>query len=282
MTCRGGQLLPASAVITYVIRSARVLCAALALPLLGAFAAPAGAAAPRAQLRGFVCQRALEPASRAIAVTSVMRPVRHTQAMAVRFELLTRVKGASGFTTVTGSDLGRWVSPADRTLGRRPGDVWKLIKPVVDLPAPAAYRLRVSFRWTGAHRRVLAQSVMSTGNCLQPELRPDLVIRRIDAPRPNRRGTFDFYSVTVGNAGATAAGQFTVQLAAPGSAPVLAQVAGLAAHTTTVVTLRGPLCAPANPPTVTVDPQNNVEDFDRANNVAMASCTSASRPFPAS
>ncbi|HSO98494.1 MAG TPA: CARDB domain-containing protein [Solirubrobacteraceae bacterium] len=258
------------------------LSAVLALVL----AAAALGAAPRAQLRGFVCQPALEPALRAVSVTSVMRPVRGTQAMAVRFELLSRARGAAGFTplTVAGTDLGHWISPADRTLGRQPGDVWILNKPVVDLPAPAAYRLRVHFRWTGAHHRVLATATKTTAACLQPELRPDLAIRWIAEPRLDLTGTRDLYSVTVANDGATAAGAFYVQLAAPGGTTRLL-ITRLAAHTAKQVSLRGPLCTPAGPPTVTVDPpdpNHSVDDFNRRNNAATVSCTSATQPFPGS
>jgi hypothetical protein len=262
-----------------VKRLARTL--GLGAGLLFALAGPAAAAPPRDQLRDFQCQRAVEPAARAVSVTSVMRPVSRTQAMAVRFELLSRANGASAYTPVTGSDLGRWISPADHTLGRRPGDVWILQKPVDDLPA-ATYRFRVSFRWIGAHRRVLATAQKSTGVCRQPELRPDLAIRRIAAPRLDLSGTRDLYAVTVANYGATTAGAFLVQLGPPdGSTPSQVQIPRLPAHATTQVTLRGALCA-AGAPTVTVDPPDavpTVDDFNRKNNVATASCTAATTPF---
>ncbi len=261
-------------------RIARIVAAALVASAL-LLAGTAGGALPRAQLRGYVCQRALDPASRAIAVTSVMRPVSGTQTMMVRFELFSRPSGTVGYSAVTGTDLGRWLGPADRSLGSRPGDVWILNKPVVDLPAPAAYRFRVTFRWLGAHRHVLAQAVRSSPICRQPELRPDLVIRRIGPLAANKKGTLDLYPITIANAGATAAGPFTVELAAPGKPAVTTEVARLGAHQTTQVTLRGPLCSSATPPVVTVDPYDQVDDYDRANNVAKVSCTSATAPSPA-
>ena len=264
-------------------RFARTLGLGAVLALV--LAAAALGAAPRAQLRGFVCQPALEPALRAVSVTSVMRPVHGTQAMAARFELLFRARGAAGFRplTVAGTDLGRWISPAGHTLGRRPGDVWILSKPVVDLSAPAEYRLRVHFRWTGAHHRVLAAATKTTATCLQPELRPDLAIRRIAQPHLDFTGTGDLYAVTVVNDGATAAGAFYVQLAAPSGTTRLL-ITGLAARTAKQVSLRGALCT-AGPPTVTVDPPDpnySVEDFNRSNNAATVSCTGATQPFPGS
>jgi len=203
----------------------------------------------------------------------------------VRFELLSRPAGAAGFTplTVTGTDLGRWLSPPDRTLGRRPGDKWIVKKPVVDLPAPAAYRLRVQFRWTGARHHILGTSAKTTATCLQRELRPDLAIRRIAQPTLDLKGTGDLYGVTVANDGATAAGAFYVQLGVPGGTTRLL-VAGLAPRTAKQVTLRGPLCSAA-PPSVTVDPPDPnhwVDDFNPRNNAAIVSCTSETQPFPGS
>jgi hypothetical protein len=269
--------LPVCVVIGYVNRIVRTF--GLGAGLVFALAGPAAAAPPRDQLRDFQCQRALDPPARAVSVTSVMRPVSHTQAMVVRFELLSRARGAAGYSPVNGSDLGRWIAPADRTLGRRPGDVWIFKKPVVDLPAPAAYRFRVSFRWIGAHRRVLASAVKSSGTCRQPELRSDLLVRHISAPQPNLNRSADFYTVTVLNAGATAAPAFSVQLSDPGHAPATRLIAGLAAYASRTVTLLGGLCKTAAPPIVTVDPDRLVDDLNRKNNVATASCTAATTPF---
>lgn len=260
-------------------------CLGTALLTLTALLAPALATAsadlPRVQLRGFVCQAALEPASRAISVTTVMRPLPGTEAMAERFALFARVAGARQFTPVTepGTDLGKWVAPATSTLGRRSGDVWILGKPVVDLPAPAAYRLRIEFRWSGAHHRVLGLTTRRTPICHQPELRPDLLVRRVAAPTANRAGTATSYSITVANAGASAATAFAVQLASPGAPAVTRMLSGLAAHAETTIQLNGPPCAAAAPPVVTVDPQGDVQDFNRANNIATASCTAATTPF---
>jgi hypothetical protein len=158
----------------------RFLSICVAVSLIGAgVATAAGVVAPRARLRHLVCQRALDPVGRAISVTAVMRPVKGTVKMSLRFELLSRGKGVSALSPVSGGDLNSWISPPNPTLGQRSGDVWNVKKPIVDLMAPATYQFRVQFRWTGAHGRVLGTTSRNSQTCFQPELRPDLAVRSI-------------------------------------------------------------------------------------------------------
>src|SRR5207237_8883869 len=123
---------------------------------------------------------ALDPAQRSISIDAQMRPISHTQRMAIRFDLLARVKSARRYSAVHGGDLGTWLTPADQpTLGQRPGDVWLISHPVAGLPAPATYRYRVTFRWSGDHGHVLATRALMSDSCFEPELRPDLVVASI-------------------------------------------------------------------------------------------------------
>jgi len=146
-------------------RSAIAATTALALGSGHALASPPGA--PRAALRSFMCQRAVDQPERAVSVTAVMRPMPRTKRMALKFQLLVRSKKSARFRPLKAGDLGKWVSPSDRTLGGHPADVWELEKPVVDLPAPAIYRFQVSFRWSGA-RGVIATGVRRSQTCRQP------------------------------------------------------------------------------------------------------------------
>ncbi len=138
--------------------------AALALcALLVATSASAGAQ-QRTELRAFDCHRALDPGDRSAAVTAVMRPLVGTKHMAMRFDLLMSSKGATVQRVVNAGDLGVWITPKNPTLGQLPGDVWKLQKSVVNLAAPATYRFRVTFRWTGrAVTRSARPSATATG-----------------------------------------------------------------------------------------------------------------------
>jgi hypothetical protein len=143
-----------------------------AVALAGALVAPIGAASepPRATLSGFQCHQASNALDRWIAVTAVMRPVTGTEHMALKFQLLRKTAGSSGFVNVPGppeSDLGKWRYPPDPTLGQHPNDVWQKNKPVINLPAPAVYRFRVSFRWIGTAGSVLGTTVRLSPRCDQ-------------------------------------------------------------------------------------------------------------------
>jgi hypothetical protein len=228
---------------------------------------------PRARVKGLVCQHALDPPARGVAITAVMRPVNGTIKMRVRFQLLRKRKGAAGWGYVSGGDLGRWISPGNATLGQRSGDVWIVHKQVVNLAAPAAYRFRVSFKWFGAHGRVLGTTTRVSAVCSQPELRPDLLVQSISVqsvmghPHENR------YVAAIRNAGTTDAGPFEILFTPGGALPTrTVSLPGLAAHSQVRRSFLGPVCSNAAATTVTVDPQEMIDDFDRSNNSKTAVC----------
>jgi hypothetical protein len=149
----------------------RVTLACLGAAAIVAVSGPAlaGASAPpppRAELTGFGCHQSPDSLNRWMEVTATMRPVSGTQRMAMMFQLLRRRNGR--FVQVSSGDLGRWIHPAKPnppTLGQRPGDHWPVQKQVVNLSAPAVYRLRVTFRWTGSSSHVLATAVKLSELC---------------------------------------------------------------------------------------------------------------------
>lgn len=253
------------------------IASGLALAALSSVAAAApsarpSAVPPRSHLRSHVCQRAVDPIARTISVTAVMRPVPGTLRMEVRFDLLSRSRTGGAFSAVRGGDLGKWLSPIDQpTLGQRPGDVWVLSHPVAALPAPATYRYRVVFRWSGAKGRVLATKTRVTANCFEPELRPDLSVKSISVHPIIGKPNLDSYVVLLNNGGSTAAGPFTVEFAAPGR--VIDRTVGrLAAHSTRTELFQGPLCSATSDPTVTVDPAHRILDVNPSNNTLQATC----------
>jgi hypothetical protein len=238
----------------------------------GSAVASATTAPPRARLRALVCVHALDPVARAVSVTAVMRPLPGTRKLALRFALQTKSRRGGSFTAVTGGDLAKWISPANPTLGQLPGDVWRLNKQVIDLAAPAAYRFRVSFRWTGAHHRVLGTAVRVSATCFQPERRPDLLVARIGVQLIPSNPQLNRYVATISNGGATAAGPFDVQFATAGSPQANFTVQRLRTGASVREKFVGPACSAAAPVTVTADPFHQVDDYNRTNNVLTAVC----------
>jgi len=239
---------------------------------------------PRSVLSSFACTHALDPGARAIAIKANMRPLSGTRKMAMRFELLQRSPGLP-VQEVSGGDLGVWRTPPNPTLGQLAGDVWRLQKSVYNLAVPFTYQFRVSFRWTGAHGKVLGTATRYSRTCRQRELRPDLAVTSITVSAIAGHPKKELYTAVVANQGLTGAGPFQV-LFAPGdtSAPTTDTISFLGAGKKRTLSFTGPVCDSANPPTVSADSASQVDDFDRTNNVMAATCpastttTSVRRP----
>jgi hypothetical protein len=237
----------------------------------------AGAATPpRDELRAFTCQRALDPPARAVSIQAVMRPLSGTNKMQMRFQLMRQTRPGARFKLVRGRLLGSWVTPDDPTLGQRPGDVWIVNHPVVNLAAPATYRFRVSFRWLDAHGKQLGSADQTSATCYQPELRADLIVRSL-AVRTLPSGA-DAYVAEIANRGRTGAGPFQVQFAGVGKAPQSATISRLAARSFTRQTFVAPACTPGSNLTVTVDPSHSIDESSFANNVLTMPCPSPAAP----
>lgn len=248
--------------------------AAFVVLALGPVSATASTTSPRDALTSFACQRALDPPNRSVSVKAVMHPVTGTRALSLKFDLLETAAGTTRSLTGAG-DLGVWLSPKDPTLGRRLGDVWELTKAVSNLDAPAGYRFRVTFRWLGAHAKVLATAVRQSGSCTQRELRPDLLVKSVSVTAIAHKPHKQLYTTVIANRGASSAGPFEV-LFTPGngSASQTHTVTRIDAHSSRRLSFVGPLCNPASPPTVVADSTNEVDDLSRDNNAMTVTCPS--------
>jgi hypothetical protein len=260
-------------VIRRTLLTAVAVCAVCATTVAAEVPAAGNTSPPRALLRDFVCQRAVDPAQRELSIQAVMRPVTGTEKMALQFVLLSRVRAAGPFRPVSGHYLGNWVTPPNPTLGQQPGDVWIVNHPVLGPAAPATYRFRVTFRWTGADHRVLATVALTSAKCVQPELRPELLVRSLTVTPIARMPNEDVYRARIVNVGGSDAGPFAVEFAPGGTGAIqTAQVAVLAAHTSLTERFVGPACTAAMAPTVIVDPLHQVtDDLDPADNSLTAS-----------
>ena len=251
----------------------RFLFAAGAIAALGTTSATAAPSSPpRDELRSFICQKALDPPARAVSIQAVMRPLSATARMQMRFDLMRQSRPGGPFRSVRGPRLGNWLSPADSTLGQRPGDVWIVNHPVVNLGAPATYRFRVSFRWIDAHGKQLGGAVQSSPDCWQPEPRADLLVRSLTVtPLPSGQ---DAYVAVIGNRGQSGAGPVEVDLAGAGPGQA-ATVHSVGARSTARHRFLAPACTPGAPVTVTVDPSHSIDEYDFANNALTIQCPAA-------
>jgi hypothetical protein len=99
---------------------------------------------------------------RAVAFSGEMTALPGTMRMAMRIDLEERLPGELEFHAVTAQGLGMWRSSDPKV------KVYKYLKQVTNLSAPAAYRGFVRFRWLSAKGRVIKRAERLTGRCLQP------------------------------------------------------------------------------------------------------------------
>jgi hypothetical protein len=122
---------------------------------------------------------------RSATFTAQMTATGATQKMGMRIELQERLRGEGEFHTLVAPGFGIW-----RT--SEPGvKIYKYVKQVTNLTAPAAYRAIVRFRWIGERGHVLKRAELHTPRCVQPTLRGQ-VTQTPTAPArsvPNR-GTY--------------------------------------------------------------------------------------------
>jgi hypothetical protein len=248
--------------------------AATAIALGSATASGATGPPPHDQLRSFVCQKALDPPTRAVSIQAVMRPVTGTTKMQIRFDLMRKTRAGAPFKIVRGHFLGSWLTPGNPTLGQRPGDVWIVNHPVVGLPAPATYRFRVSFRWIGASGQQLSSAVQSSPTCYQPELRADLLVRSLTVT-PLTSGK-SAYVATIANRGLAAAGPVEVDLAGVGTTTQAQTLGSVGPKSSARERFVAPACTPGANLAVTVDPSHTIDEYNFANNVLTMACPAPS------
>jgi hypothetical protein len=246
----------------------------LGLLASAACAQAAADAAPRAELRNLQCVRALDPPARAVSITAVMRSLPGTRRLQMKVELLDHTAAGAPFSAVSppsGSALGAWIGPTAPTLGQRPADVWQVKFPVADLAAPATYRYRARFRWLGTGGHVLRTTTVLSARCRQPELRADLLVQSLSVQPFAGHPQQARYVAVIRNAGESAARNFVVGFSDAGTIRTVT-VAELAPGAKQRLTFTGPPCNASNPPALTIDPQNQVDDSNRGNNTATAGC----------
>jgi len=151
---------------------ARRLQAALACALAIALpaeipAASAGAvlttgAKPAASATLEQCVAALAENERAATFVGEMSAIAGSTRMEMRIDLLERLPAEAHFHTVSAPGLGLWRAS-------QPGvKVFRYLKQVTNLTAPASYRAAVRFRWLNPKGRLIKTLELHTATCAQP------------------------------------------------------------------------------------------------------------------
>jgi hypothetical protein len=248
-----------------------VSAAALAAPVAHAVAPPPGPAAassrpgqPSVTLAD--CHPSDFVDQRFAAFNAQMRAITGTKRMAMHFTLLERLgRRSSAFKPVSLPELKSWrrSKPGART--------FIYMQKVTALRDSGAYRMRVQFRWYGAHGAVIHNATVRSRTCRQPAPLPNLTISSISsiAGVSGQRT----YSITVANTGQGEAKDVPVVLKVDGTVVGHSQVDLLPAQESTVVQMTGPPCA-FNVRAV-VDPDRHIAETSDSDNAVTLPCSQA-------
>lgn len=108
------------------------------------------------------CATALTQSERAATFSGEMTAISGTVKMSMRIDVEERAPGESAFHAVTGPGLGVWRSADPKV------KVYKYLKQVTNLFAPALYRGVVQFRWVGDKGHAIKRAERMTARCVQP------------------------------------------------------------------------------------------------------------------
>jgi hypothetical protein len=147
-------------------RAARVVCL-LALAACGPVAFAHATAAPVPGDYSVTleqCVSSTVQAERSATFVAQMVGTAATQKMAMKIQLEERLRGEAEYHLVAAPGLGAW-KPSE------PGvKIYKYVKQVTNLAAPAVYRVAVKFRWIGDRGKVIKRAELRSSRCFQPAL----------------------------------------------------------------------------------------------------------------
>jgi hypothetical protein len=109
-----------------------------------------------------LCVTSSVQAERSATFSGEMTATPGTGRMSMRIELQERLPGEAVFHTVAAPGLGVWRSAAPTV------KVYRYIKQVTDLAAPAVYRAAVRFRWLTTKGKLIRALERRTPTCVQP------------------------------------------------------------------------------------------------------------------
>jgi hypothetical protein len=138
-------------------------------------ASAAGATSPAAGATGSApvlsatveqCLTASTQAGRAVTFTGQMETVAGAHRMAMQIVVEEHTPGEAGFHLLTPGGVGVWQRSE---VGVK---IYKYVRQVTDLPAPASFRAIVFYRWLGERGHVLKHDERRTAVCREPSEPP--------------------------------------------------------------------------------------------------------------
>jgi hypothetical protein len=127
----------------------------------GVAVAPQGESAKLEQ-----CVTSVVQAERSATFAGEMTAIADTAHMAMRVDVQERLPGEALFHTLSAPGLGVWRSSDPKV------KVYKYLKQVTNLSAPAVYRGLVRFRWLNSKGHVIKHAEHLTTRCAQPAAPP--------------------------------------------------------------------------------------------------------------
>jgi hypothetical protein len=137
-----------------------LLVLGLTAPVPGPAPAPAPASAVTASVEQ--CTPAVDQSERSATFAAQMTALDGTQRMSMKIEVQERSPTDLAFHTVLAPGLGVWRQSETGV------KIYKYVKQVTNLAAPALFRAQVRFRWFDDRGRVVKRAQRFTSTCVQP------------------------------------------------------------------------------------------------------------------
>jgi hypothetical protein len=108
------------------------------------------------------CIPSVNQTQRSATFIGQMTAIANTQRMAIQIEVQERTPADSTFHTVMAPGLGVWRQSETGV------KIYKFVKQVTNLSAPAAFRAQVRYRWLDEHGHLIGHAQRRTPICQQP------------------------------------------------------------------------------------------------------------------
>jgi hypothetical protein len=252
-------------------RHLSLIAASLTLIAAAAVASAASATTPGTPLTSAsvtACVSGATAAARSASFSAEIETVPGARTLAVSFSLYQRSGATVVWTPVSAPGFDVWQS-SKAGIGSFTAN-----ENVIDLPAPAAFRAVVHFRWLDRRHHVLRRDERITPNCVMTLPEPNLFIARLSRSADGAGNGTQFYNVLVRNSG-VAAGPFSVALTVGPTALAPLTVAALGAGSSQGLQFTGPRCTAGTTVTAQIDPSGAITEPANPQRTVRIVCGSA-------